>query len=258
MYIHETDKIEDLIDDCSNDDGTIEYSVTTIEDYSDSRLLGQGLSDLFGGQTAYTALENTLHDDNSWTEEFYEMNDSVDKPDLGTSNTEDQQGLDEADFHYHLGHGSPRWCDQKRLCLHNWKPGNGAEVAAHDVADKWDEDNEWVLLHSCRILEDHDDWEHALKHSHAVMGFESSSWVYPDAKLVNNFLANAVGNDAKTVYDAYRAATEDAFGSDVTAGVIFDTDGQFFHDHLWGEGVVMPDEYQDDDYWRYVSWSCLD
>ncbi len=90
------------------------------------------------------------------------------------------------------------------------------------------------------------------------MGFESRSWVYPDAKLVNNFLANAVGNDAVTVYQAYYKATRDTFGSDVTAAVIFDTDGQFFHDHLWGEGVVMPDEYLDDDYWKYDSWNCKD
>jgi len=245
---HEEGKIEDLLDDCSNDDGTIEYSVTTIEDYSES-LLG----DLPGGQVAYNALENTLHDDAGWTEKFYEVNDSVDEPDFGMSNS-GYQGLDGADFHYHLGHGID--ISGTEVCLHDWWPWNNADVRASDVADKWDEDSEWVLLHSCHILEDHDDWEHALKHSHAVMGFESGSFVNSDATLVNNFLANAVGNDAMTVYQAYYKATIDRFGSDVTAAVIFDTDGQFFHDHLWGEGVVMPDEYLDDDYWKYYSWNC--
>jgi hypothetical protein len=246
--VHETDKIEDLLDDCSNDDGAVEYSVSTIEDYSDS-ILG----DLCDGQAAYNALENTLHDDAGWTEKFYEVNDSVDEPDFGTSNS-GYQGLDGADFHYHLGHGIDN--SGTEVCLHDWWPWNNAAVRASDVADKWDEDNEWVILQSCHILADHDDWKHALKHSHALMGFESGS--YSDAALVNNFMANAVGNDAMTVYDAYRAATEDAFGSDVTAVVIFDTDGQFYNDHLWGEGVVMPDEYLDDDYWKYDSWNCLD
>jgi len=252
----ETDKIEDLLDDCSNDDGTIEYSVTTIEDYSDSRLIGVGLGDLFGGQAAYNALEDKLHDDVGWTEKFYKVDDSVDEPDFGTSNS-GYQGLDGADFHYHLGHGIDDIGTE--VCLHDWLPGwNCADVRAQDVEYKWDEDNEWVLLHSCHILEDHDDWEHALKHSHAVMGFESDSLVNSDATLVNNFLANAVGNDAMTVYQAYYWATMDRFGSDVTAAVIFDTDGQFFNDHLWGEGVVMPDEYLDDDYWKYKSWNCED
>ena len=244
---HETDKIEDLLDDCSNDDGTIEYSVTTIEDYSDS-ILG----DLCDGQAAYNALENTLHDDAGWTEKFYEVNDSVDEPDFGTSNS-GYQGLDEADFHYHLGHGIDN--SGTEVCLHDWWPWNNAAVRASDAADKWDEDNEWVLLQSCRILADHDDWKHALKHSHALMGFESGS--YSDAALVNNFLANAVDDDM-TVYDAYRKATIDTFGSDVTAAVIFDTDGQYSNDHLWGEGVVMPDEYLDDDYYRHDSWNCID
>ena len=245
---HEKGKIEDLLDDCSNDDGTIEYSVSTIEDYSDS-ILG----DICGGQAAYNALENTLHDNAGWTEKFYKVNDSVDKTHFGTSNSGDQ-GLDGADFHYHLGHGYNDIGTE--LCLHDWLPGwNYADVRAQDVEYKWDEDNEWVLLHSCHILADHGDWKHALKHSHALMGFESGS--YSDAALVNNFLANAVDDDM-TVYDAYRKATKDTFGSDVTAAVIFDTDGQYYNDHLWGEGEVMPDEYLDDDYWKYYSWNCLD
>ena len=253
----ETDEIEGLVDywsdDAGNDDGILEYSVTTIEDYSDSSCL----NDLVDGQDAYNALKNILRDgdDTGWTERFHKVDDSVDKPHFGTSNN-GYQGLDEADFHYHLGHGSPWLINPRRLCLHDWEPWNDAEVMAQDVADKWDEDNEWVLLHSCRILEDHNDWEHALTYSHALMGFESHS--YSDATLINNFMANAVGNDAMTVYDAYRAATEDTFGSDVTAAVIFDTDEQKDNDHLWGEGVVMPDECLDDDYYRYVSWNCKD
>ena len=253
----ETDKIEGLVnywsDDAGNDDGILEYSVTIIEDYSDSRLLGQGLSDLVGGQAAYDALRNTLHDNAGWTERFYELDDSVDEPDLGTSDS-GYQGLDGADFHYHLGHGYNDIGTE--LCLHDWLPGwNYADVRAQDVEYKWDEDNEWVLLHSCYILADHGDWEHALTHSHALMGFESSSGVYPHAALIDKFMANAV-DGGMTVYDAYHKATEDAFGSDVTAAVIFDTEEQMDNDHLWGEGVVMPDENPDDDEYWYRSWNC--
>ena len=247
---YEKDKIEDLLDDCSNDDGTIEYSVTTIEDYSESCLDDMAPD----GQLAYDALRNTLHGNAGWTEKFYEMDDSVDEPDFGTSNSGDQ-GLDEADFHYHLGHGMDSGGTE--ICLHDWWPLNDADVRACDVEYKWDEDSELVLLHSCHILADHDDWKHALKHSHALMGFESHSWT-ADPPLVNQFLTNAVGNDAMTVYDAYRKATKDTFGSDVTAAVIFDTDGQYHNDHLWGEGVVMPDEYPDDDDYWYYSWNCED
>ena len=89
------------------------------------------------------------------------------------------------------------------------------------------------------------------------MGFESDSYVYSNASLIDKFLTNAIDQDM-TVYQAYYWATYYAFDSDVTAAVIFDTEEQKNNDHLWGEGVVMPDEYPDDnDYWHY-SWNCED
>ena len=88
---------------CCDDDNVLEYSVTIIEDYSDSAWLG----DLPGGPVYYNTVKDKL-DDAHWTEKFHEVNDSVDEPDFGTSNS-GYQGLDEADFHYHLGHGYEHW-----------------------------------------------------------------------------------------------------------------------------------------------------
>jgi len=234
---------------CCDDDNVLEYSATIIEDYSDSLWLGD--LDPYG-QESYDILEDVLHDRFHWTEKFHEMDDSVDEPDFGTSNS-GYQGLDEADFHYHFGHGYDDIGTE--ICLHNWLPGlNYADVRAQDVEYKWDEDNEWVIIHSCEVLKDHDDWEHALKYSHAVMGFETDVYMAPC--LINNFLVQAIDYDM-TVYQAYRVGTKYAFDNpNIIAAVIFDNEEQALNDHLWGQGVVMPDEYPDDnDYWHY-SWTC--
>ncbi len=146
--------------------------------------------------------------------------------------------------------------NRTEICLRDWKSGeNIRDVRAQEVEDMWDEDNEWVLIHSCHVLRDHDDWKHALKYSHAVMGFETI--VQRDFELPDKFFEYAI-NDDMTVYQAYRTATIATFGSDVTAAVIFDTEEQKDNDHLWGEGVVMPDEHPDDDKYYYDSWNCID
>jgi len=244
----DADKIEKVLDnwgdDAGNDDGILEYSVT-VPELIPAR------------QEIYEKVEYWLKDRADWTERFYATNKSVDESDFGTSNNGDQ-GLDEADFHYHTGHGGMDQEEDNRteICLRDWEPGeNLGDVRAQEVADMWDEDNEWVLIHSCHVLRDHDDWKHALKYSHAVMGFETI--VQRDSELPDKFFEYAT-NDDMTVYDAYRKATIDTFGSAVTAAVIFDTEEQMDNDHLWGEGVVMPDEYPDDDEYWYRSWNCID
>jgi len=244
----EADKIEDLLDDwgddAGNDDGILEYSVT-VPELIPAR------------QEICDKVEYWLKDHADWTEHFYATNESVKESDFGTSNN-GYQGLDEADFHYHTGHGG---VDQEEggtteICLRDWQAGeNRGDVRSQEVADKWDEDNEWVLIHSCHVLRDHDNWKHALKYSHAVMGFETI--VQRDSELPDKFFEYAT-NDDMTVYDAYYWATIDTFGSNVTAAVIFDTEEQMDNDHLWGEGVVMPDEHPDDDKYWYKSWNCED
>ena len=235
---------------CCDDDNVLEYSVTIIEDYSDSLFL----DDLTRGQESYDALVFYIRDDAHWTERFYELDDAVDEPDFGTSNS-GYQGLDEADFHYHFGHGADDWGTE--ICLHNWAPGpNIADVRAQDVEYKWDEDNEWTIIHSCVVLDDWEDWRHALKYSHAVMGFETD--VLMHECVINNFMYYAINYDY-TVYQAYRQGTKIGLDDPNTIAVaIFDNEEQKNNDHLWGHGEVMPDEYPDDgDYW-YYSWTCED
>jgi hypothetical protein len=226
-----------------------EYSVTTIEDYSDSEWLGN--LDPWG-QLNYDKIEYWFHDQAGWTEHFWEKNDSVDEPDFGTSNS-GYQGLDEADFHYHFGHGVNDIGSE--IALHNWAPGwNYADVRAEDVHKKWDSDNKWVLIDCCHVLESYDDWAGALKYSHAILGFASTT--YTTTGVSDRFGRNVIQNDM-TIYDAYYAATIDTHGSDVIGAAIFDNEEQKNKDHLWGQGEVAADESPDDDEYWYYSWSCM-
>ena len=229
--------------------GAYKYSVTTIEDYSDSPWLG----DLDPwGRLEYEKVEYWLHDQAGWSEEFYEKDDNVDEADFGTNNG-GYEGLDDADFHYHLGHGVNDIGTE--LALHDWWPGlNYADVRAQDVNDKWDKNNEWVLLHSCYILSDHSSWGGALKYSHAILGFETSSETSTD--LPDEFFRAAIDYDW-TVISSYYHATKEAFDPCVTAAAITDTEDQWNNDRLHGQGTgASPDEYPDDGYHWYASWGC--
>lgn len=223
-----------------------EYSVTTIEDYV-------VLDDLDPwGQQEYANVEHWLHDVAGWTEEFYESEYNVDESDFGTSDT-GYLGLDDADFHFHFGHGVDDVGTE--LALRNWLPGPDVkDVRAQDVADKWDQDNEWVLLHSCKILRDSDDWAEALKYSHGIMGF--STTVQPSTSFVYDFFDEAITNDAK-LCDAFYDATVNNFGSSVTAVMIADTNAQLCYDHLNGQGTMQPSETTDDSSYAYLSWGCI-
>ncbi|MEA1863758.1 MAG: DUF6345 domain-containing protein [Euryarchaeota archaeon] len=235
--------------------GVHKYSVTIIEDYSKSRLLnGKPLENLDPwGQEAYDKVRYWLHDQAGWSEEFYENDSDVGETDFGTKNV-GYKGLDEADFHYHFGHG----CDDigTELALHNWVPGpNLHDIRAQDVAWKWDQNNEWVLLDSCKILKDHGDWACALERTHAILGYTTVSPV--STELVDEFFREAIDNDA-TIYEAYLRATRSAFkGDNVTAAVIFDTEDQFHNDRLHGQGTgALPDDHPDEHPYYYQEWVC--
>jgi hypothetical protein len=169
-----------------------EYSVTTIEEYIT-------LSDLDPwGQKEYERIEYWLHDIAGWNEEFYENEYNVDESDFGTS-TGGYEGLDEADFHFHLVHGVDDTGTE--LALRNWLPGPDVkDIRAQDVEYKWDKDNEWVFLHSCHILDDSSDWAKALDSSHGIMGFSTTSYVSTD--LIDEFFEEAINND-ETIADSY-------------------------------------------------------
>ncbi|MDK2939542.1 MAG: hypothetical protein PWQ51_1707 [Methanolobus sp.] len=222
-----------------------EYSVTTIEEYT-------VLDDIDPwGDYEYARVEYWLHDVAGWNEEFYESEYNVDETDFGTSNS-GYEGLDEADFHFHLGHGVDDGGTE--LALRNWLPWtNIKDVRAQDVADKWDADNEWVFLHSCHILDDEDDWADALKYSHGIMGFVTETTT--STSLIDRFFSNAI-NDNDKITTAYYDATKDTYGSDVTAAIITDTLDQWNTDHLHSEGSMASDESPDDSSYIFLSWTC--
>lgn len=140
------------------------------------------------------------------------------------------------------------------LALRNWLPGiNIEDVRAQDVADKWDQDNEWVFLHSCHILADEDDWADALRYSHGIMGFTTESTV--STSLIDRFFTNTIINDYKMTTSFYKA-TKDTYDTDVTAAIITDNIDQWNTDHLHGQGDMEADEYPDDSSYCYLSWEC--
>lgn len=225
------------------EDTSIEYSVTTIEHY-------QFMNDLDPyGSLCYEKVEYWLHDYDGWSEEFHETEHDVEDSDFGCSNS-GYQGLDEADFHYHFGHGVDEiWSTV--ICLWDY-PFYGV-VTPLEVSEKWDKDKEWVLLHSCKVLQDVSYWGAALKYTHMLLGFKTTT--YADEDLPDNVLRRAVQYDY-TVIDAYYYGTKQTYDSDVQATAIADTLDQWYNDHLHGHGTVAPDEYPDDDIVYYASWSC--
>lgn len=56
--------------------------------------------------------------------------------------------------------------------------------------------------------------------------------------------------------NSYYVATTSAFGGDVKAAAITDTEDQFYHDHLWDQGEVKQDESLNDNIVWYAEWSC--
>jgi hypothetical protein len=218
------------------------YSITNIENYS-------WLSDLSpDGTEIANKVQYWLGTETGWTEEFYHKDSAVNKEDFGSSNS-GYQGLDESDFHWHIGHGL--W-DNMDIALSDYSPWNPwATVDSGDVWGKWDLNNEWVVFQSCYVLGD-PFWGAALKYSHMLLGFQTIS--YADSNLPEKFFEYAIDYDWP-VLDAYKKATILTFGSDVEATAFVDTQEQL-NDHLWGQGYVAPDEYPDDSSAYYYHWNC--
>jgi hypothetical protein len=129
------------------------YSITNIEDYLYSIVEG-GPKDLTPWGTYESNIVKDWFTNEKWVEEFYHANGTVTKEDFGTSDS-GYEGLDEADFHFHFGHGYSNpvtggtWLD-----LWDYHPiyNPGAIVTPDDVYKKWDLNNEWVFIHACNIL----------------------------------------------------------------------------------------------------------
>ncbi|WP_202319830.1 DUF6345 domain-containing protein [Archaeoglobus neptunius] len=82
---------------------------------------------------------------------------------------------------------------------------------------KWDLN---IVFQSCYVLEDLN-WAAALKYSHMLLGFETVTYINPD--LPERFFEYAVHKNWK-IFDAYKKATIETFGSDVEASVYIDAD----------------------------------
>jgi len=231
------------------------YSITIVEDYEHSSDPWPcSVSDLTPwGKMEADLVEEWLGNKAGWYKEFRHEDSEVTKEDLGTSNI-GYEGLDEADFHFHFGHGYnlPLW--GTFLALWNWSPCTGGlTVNPSDVHKKWDFNNEWVFLHSCNVLSDKQGWGSALKYSHIIMGFSTTTYTSTD--LIDRFFRAAVDWDW-TLTQAYYYATKESYDENVKAVIIADTEEQYNNDHLWGQGYVAPDEYPDDDIVWFTEWSC--
>ena len=232
-----------------------EYSITIVEDYKHSSDLWPcNVGDLTPwGTREANLVEEWLGTKAGWSEVFRHKDSGVTKEDFGINNT-GYQGLDEADFHFHMGHGYnlPVW--GTFLALWDWSPcSGGTTVHPSDVSKKWDFNNEWVLLHSCNVLSDVSSWGNALKYSHIIMGFSTTT--YADTNLIDRFFRAAIDWDW-TITQSYYYATTETYDESVKAVLIADTEDQYDNDHLWGQGYVSDDEYPDDDTVWYAEWSC--
>ena len=158
------------------------------------------------------------------------------------------EGLDEADFHIHSGHGG----------VGTVLLADGTLVTAADVRDHWDWDNEWVFLYTCLTLRDHSSWAAALNiGTHALFGF-TSVCQGTNGALPDGIMRRAI-DWGWTPVQAYYGATRDvsSYPGNSTAIFITDTYNQWYHDHMWYNDPgysTAADEYSDDGTYWYATW----
>lgn len=218
-----------------------QYSMTNVEWYDT-------LSDLFPwGRNICTVVSNWLGGSAGWSQQFYDQDGNVNDLDFGSQDS-GYQGLDGAELHYHFGHGD-LISGETYVAYSNYPTSS---LTRGDVYKKWDATNKWVIFDACYILANLQ-WGAALEYSHGILGFTTEKTVSTD--LPSRFFQNVIDNDYTIAY-SWQRATQDTYGSDVTARVIFDTQNQLSNDHLSGQGTVEPNENPDDNTIYYDSWSC--
>ena len=159
------------------------------------------------------------------------------------------EGLDEADFHIHSGHGGVGY-----ILL-----ADGSHVVGSDVIDNWDWDSEWVFIYTCLTLSDRSTWAGALKTgTHALFGFVTTCQGTYGA-LPDGFFRRAI-DWGWTPVQAYYGATRDnnCYPGNATAIFITDTYSQWFNDHLWYNDLgrsTDADEYPDDGTYWFATWN---
>ncbi|MEA1893914.1 MAG: DUF6345 domain-containing protein [Euryarchaeota archaeon] len=213
-----------------DDDLTAEYSVTTVDDYH----LVKDFDPPYGANYVYPKTKHWLCNEvpYAWDEAFYNDNDTVLQTDFGTQ-TSGYQGLDEADYHIHCGHGGEDpVTDEREICLFEWDFGaedhNGltGDVAWDEVYGKWELDSEWVFTYSCNVLNDSIcKWGAAINKAHIILGFTTGVTV--NYGILDTFYSQLIHSD-NTMVNSYYAATTSTFPDTVKAAAIADTEDQFY------------------------------
>jgi hypothetical protein len=217
-----------------------QFSMTNVENY-DSQ------TDLYpDGTNSHAYLYNWLTGQ-GWSQAFYDIDANVDDTDFATSGG----GLNNADLHYHYGHGD--WISRVGYLDYSNYPTSS--LIRTEVYKKWGTSlisaNKWVVLDSCWALLDLQ-WSGALRHSHGILGFGNIK--YSDPALTNSFLNNCITYNY-SLYTAWQSSTQSVLFQDGTlVRVIFDTEDQLNNDHLPGHGTVAASEIIDDDTAYYDYW----
>jgi hypothetical protein len=224
--------------------------------YSMTMIQQPGLGNIPGslypwGSLDHAVVQNWLENKSGWSNAFYDTENSVTQADFGTND----QGLNNAVFHYHMGHGhtdllldNGAVLPWSYIVLSGW-PNPTSAIHPDDVRKKWGGKNKWVFIDSCNVLVDKQ-WGGALNTSHGILGY--SSFVYTSTDLPNAFFYNAITRNESVVQSYYEATMTSGAGP--TATIIFATPEQIYHDHLPGHGTIAPDESPDNNVVYYADW----
>jgi len=240
----------------ADDDATKEYSVTLVDRYA---YVGN-LSD-YGKDYLYPVIQYHFPPD-GWDETFCWNDTAAWDIDFGKL-TSGYEGLDEADFHFHWGHGGPdQNTGHKEICLYNWSFGDEdpddvrGDVSWDEVYGKWELDSEWAFILSCSLLEGDEVsyWGSALNRSHMILGFSTPAYG-DDRRCLDEFLLRTLQAE-QTVIESYYRATLYNYNASTNATAISDTLDQWNNDHFWGHGTVSPDESPNDGTVWFARWTC--
>ncbi|MFA4877117.1 MAG: PKD domain-containing protein [Methanoregula sp.] len=182
-------------------------------------------------------INRSLHEKSGWDLKFYHDDSTISSSDFGTSG----EGLNDATFHFHFGHGDPTQIELP----------HGEMVSPLDVNNKWGKNNKWVFLYSCKVLENLQ-WGQSLDTSHGIFGFQST--VHENGWLMPAFLQYAT-EKKMPLYLAYKNASIEAYDEKTTAAVIFYNKRQAYGDHLPGYGSVESDGNPNDILF-VDNWTC--
>jgi hypothetical protein len=190
----------------------------------------------------------------TWRNVFWNKETAVTKENLGYNGGGGGLSLNDAIFHYHVGHGAKDWIFWGNTYL---ALSNGQSLHANEVQGMWGKNNKWVWLDSCEILSDQS-WSQALSTTHGIFGYTTPKYGNPREKA--DFIALAQGTAWQTgtqsLSQAFIKATRDNQPPSVTAAVIFGNTNQFNSDYLPGHGSIEPDKDPNDHSYFYYDWQC--